>query len=207
MTDNEQKARHRLERAIRKAWLVRPPGLPQLTLDPNVPLRIQVAPLPGLRIEGRAWLDAPVLHWETSEIECLWSPWTPAGNRLRQRLKLSVERALRFGVPILSAYGVAITHRPKILRKATLSRPWTSAGQKPDISQTRFTVINRGPFSSEGQSGNFLFGLLAAFEPSWKAAWPSFVRASCFSLCRSCAVRWLPRQRSPLCTSATSSTL
>ena len=75
---NEQKARHRLERAIRKAWLVRPPGLPQSTLDPNVPLRIQVTPLPGLRIEGRAWLDAPVLHWETSEIECLCKPWTPA---------------------------------------------------------------------------------------------------------------------------------
>ena len=75
---NEQKARHRLERAIRKAWLVRPPGLPQSTLDPNVPLRIQVTPLPGLRFEGRAWLDAPVLHWEASEIECLCKPWTPA---------------------------------------------------------------------------------------------------------------------------------
>ena len=144
---NEQKARHRLQRAIRKAWLVRPPGLPQSTLDPNVPLRIQVAPLPGLRIEGRAWLDAPVLHWETVKSNVFASPGRPRGNRLRQRLKLSVGRALRFGVPILSACGVAITHRPKILRKATLSRPWTSAGQKPDISQTRFTVINRGPLN------------------------------------------------------------
>ena len=75
---DEQKARQRLERAIKKAWLVRSPGLPQSTLDPNVPLRIQVTLPPGLRIEGRAWLDDPVLHWEPSEIECLCKPWTPA---------------------------------------------------------------------------------------------------------------------------------
>ena len=36
-----QRARARLERAIKKAWLVPPPGLPQQTLDPNVPLRIR----------------------------------------------------------------------------------------------------------------------------------------------------------------------
>ena len=77
-----QKARERLERAIKKAWLVRPHGLPQPTLDPNVPLRIQVTPLPGLRLEGRAWLDNPVLHWETSEIECLCKPWTPSSKAL-----------------------------------------------------------------------------------------------------------------------------
>jgi hypothetical protein len=77
-----QKARERLERAIKKAWLVRPLGLPQPTLDPNVPLRIQVTPLPGLRIDGRAWLDNPVLHWEASEIECLGKPWTPLSQAL-----------------------------------------------------------------------------------------------------------------------------
>src|SRR5713101_5112982 len=58
-----QKARERLERAISKAGRVRPGGLPQPMLDPNVPLRIQVTLSPGLRIEGRAWLDNPVLHW------------------------------------------------------------------------------------------------------------------------------------------------
>ena len=33
-------------------------------------------------IEGRAWLDNPVLHWETSEIECLCKPWTPSSQVL-----------------------------------------------------------------------------------------------------------------------------
>ncbi len=73
-----QKARERLERAISKAWLVRPSGLPQPTVDPNIPLRIRVTPPPGLRIEGRTWLDTPVLHWEDSEIECICKPWTPS---------------------------------------------------------------------------------------------------------------------------------
>jgi hypothetical protein len=82
MDHDMQKARERLERAIKKAWLVRPPGLPQPTLDPNVPLRIQVTSLPGLRIEGRAWLDNPVLHWEASEIECLCKTWTPSSKAL-----------------------------------------------------------------------------------------------------------------------------
>ena len=77
-----QKARERLERAIKKAWLVGPPGLPQPALDPNVPLRIQVTSLPGWRLEGRAWLDDPVLHWEASEIECLCKPWTPLSKAL-----------------------------------------------------------------------------------------------------------------------------
>jgi hypothetical protein len=77
-----QKARERLERAISKAWRVRPGGLPQPMLDPNVPLRIQVTLSPGLRIEGRAWLDNPVLHWEASEIECLCKPWTPSSQAL-----------------------------------------------------------------------------------------------------------------------------
>ena len=74
---DQQKARQRLERAIRKAWLVPPPGLPQPPFDPNVPLRIQVMPPTGLRIDGRAWLDNPVLDWEASEVECLCKPWTP----------------------------------------------------------------------------------------------------------------------------------
>jgi hypothetical protein len=77
---DQQKARQRLERAIKKAWLVPPPGLLQPPLDPNVPLRIQVTPPPGLRIDGRAWLDNPVLDWETSEVECLCKPWAPAGQ-------------------------------------------------------------------------------------------------------------------------------
>src|SRR5512143_2557011 len=75
---DHQKARLRLERAVRKAWLVPPPGLPQPPLDPNVPLRIQVTPPAGLRIDGRAWLDNPVLDWEASEVECLCKSWTPA---------------------------------------------------------------------------------------------------------------------------------
>jgi hypothetical protein len=72
------KARERLERAISKAWRERTGGTPQPALDPNVPLRIQVMPPLGTRIDGRAWLDNPVLHWETSEIECLCIPWRPS---------------------------------------------------------------------------------------------------------------------------------
>ena len=45
---------------------------------------------------------------------------------------------------ILSAYGAAITHRVTLSSKATTPRRRTRAGQKkPDISLTRFTVINR----------------------------------------------------------------
>jgi hypothetical protein len=75
---DQQKARQRLERAIKKAWLVPSPGLPQPPLDPNVPLRIQVTPPAGLRTDGRAWLDNPALDWEASEVECLCKPWRPA---------------------------------------------------------------------------------------------------------------------------------
>jgi hypothetical protein len=76
-----QKARERLERAISKAWQVRPGGEPQLMPDdPNVPLRIRVTLSPGLRLEGRTWLENPVLHWEASEIECLCKPWTPSSQ-------------------------------------------------------------------------------------------------------------------------------
>lgn len=75
-----QKALEQVERAISKAWRGGPGVLPQRTSDPNVPLRIQVAMSPGLRIEGSGWLENPVLHWETSEIECLCKPWTPAGR-------------------------------------------------------------------------------------------------------------------------------
>jgi hypothetical protein len=75
-----QKARERLQRAISKAWIVSPETSPQQTSDPNVPLRIQVAVPPGLRIEGRGWLENPVLHWETTEIECLCKPWAPMGR-------------------------------------------------------------------------------------------------------------------------------
>jgi hypothetical protein len=72
-----QKARERLERAISKAWRVGPGALPQHASDPNVPLRIHVTTSPGLRIEGRDWLEKPVLNWETSEIECFCKPWMP----------------------------------------------------------------------------------------------------------------------------------
>jgi hypothetical protein len=32
-------------------------------------------PSAGWRIQGRAWLESPVLHWEESEIECSCKPW------------------------------------------------------------------------------------------------------------------------------------
>jgi hypothetical protein len=70
-----QRARESLGRAITKAWIVGPSGSPAPAIDPNVPLRIQVTPSPGWRLVGRAWLDHPVLDWETSEIECLCAPW------------------------------------------------------------------------------------------------------------------------------------
>jgi hypothetical protein len=76
------KAQERLARAISKAWQERTGGLPQPALDPNVPLRIQVIPPPGMRIAGRDWLDHPVLHWESSEIECLCAPWASSRQRL-----------------------------------------------------------------------------------------------------------------------------
>jgi hypothetical protein len=46
-------------------------------------------------------------------------------------------------VEISSAYGAAITQRATLSRKATTPRPRASAGEEPDISLTRFTVINR----------------------------------------------------------------
>jgi hypothetical protein len=73
-----QRARESLGRAISKAWIVGPGGSPHPAIDPNVPLRVQVTPSPGWRLVGRAWLDHPVLDWETSEIECLCVPWMPA---------------------------------------------------------------------------------------------------------------------------------
>jgi hypothetical protein len=72
-----QKARERLQRAISKAWIVSSEVSPQQTSDPNVPLRIQLTLPSGLRIEGRGWLENPVLHWETTEIECRCKPWAP----------------------------------------------------------------------------------------------------------------------------------
>jgi hypothetical protein len=56
---------------------MRPSAIPQPAIDPNVPLGVRVVPSPGWRIEGRAWLDNPVLHWEDSEIECSCKPWAP----------------------------------------------------------------------------------------------------------------------------------
>jgi hypothetical protein len=60
MDHDVQKARVALERGISKSWLIRPGGIPQPVSDPNVPLRIQVVPSSGWRLEGRAWLDSPV---------------------------------------------------------------------------------------------------------------------------------------------------
>lgn len=76
---NEQKAHERLERAISKAWQMPFGRLPQPTQDPNIPLRVQIIPPAGQRVQGRKWLDEPVLHWESSEIECLCTLWAPAG--------------------------------------------------------------------------------------------------------------------------------
>ena len=75
-----EKARVALERGISKSWLVRPSGDPQSANDPNVPLRVRVMPSAGWRIEGRAWLESPVLHWEESEIECSCKPWAPSAQ-------------------------------------------------------------------------------------------------------------------------------
>jgi hypothetical protein len=79
---NPNKARAALERGISKSWLMRQSGIPQPAIDPKVPLRIRVMPSPGWRIEGRAWLDNPVLDWENSEIECSGKPWAPSIQNL-----------------------------------------------------------------------------------------------------------------------------
>jgi len=76
------KARKALERGISKSWLMRQNGVPQPATDPNVPLRIRVMPSPGWRLEGRAWLESPVLHWEESQIECFGKPWAPSTQNL-----------------------------------------------------------------------------------------------------------------------------
>jgi len=100
-----EKARVALERGISKSWLVRPSGDPQSANDPNVPLRVRVMPSAGWRIEGRAWLESPVLHWEESEIECSCKPWassvqnsplTPSRGRTGESLPL-VERDMDVG--------------------------------------------------------------------------------------------------------------
>ena len=72
-----QRAREVLQRGISKAWLTRLGGVPDSVSDPNVPLRIRVTPSPGWRIDGRRWLDQPVLHRDASEIECQCSEWRP----------------------------------------------------------------------------------------------------------------------------------
>jgi len=114
-----KKACERLERAISKAWRERTGGLPQPVLDPNVPLRIQVTPSPGLRIEGRAWLDNPVLHWEASEIECPCKPWTPLrqeqasapATQCRARIEVWGEDLARlWGGDSSEKYGPSIAH-------------------------------------------------------------------------------------------------
>jgi hypothetical protein len=116
MDHDVERARGSLGRAISKAWLVSPGGLPKPTTDPNVPLRIQVMPSPGWRLPGRAWLDQPVLHWETSEIECLCAQWAPP-----RQLQLSAS-------PIQMRARIEIW-REDILR--LWSRDGTSAGSVP----------------------------------------------------------------------------
>jgi hypothetical protein len=96
MDHDVQKARVALERGISKSWLIRTGGIPQPVSDPNVPLRIQVVPSPGWRLDGRAWLDSPVLYWEDSEIESLGKPWAPStqdlsstpGSQIRARIEV-----------------------------------------------------------------------------------------------------------------------
>jgi hypothetical protein len=103
MDHNVEKARQSLGRAISKAWLVSPGRSPQPAADLNVPLRIQVTPSPGWRLEGRAWLDQPVLHWENSEVECLCAPWMPSrqsqppvsSTQMRDRIEIWREDILR----------------------------------------------------------------------------------------------------------------
>jgi hypothetical protein len=80
------KAREALERGISKSWLMRQSGVPQPATDPNVPLRIRVMPSPGWRLEGRAWLERPVLHWEDSQIECSGKLWAPSTQNLSSTL-------------------------------------------------------------------------------------------------------------------------
>ena len=76
------KAREALERGISKSWLMPQNGVPRPATDPNAPLRIRVMPSPGWRLEGRAWLESPVLHWEESQIECSGKPWAPSTQNL-----------------------------------------------------------------------------------------------------------------------------
>jgi hypothetical protein len=84
------KARKALERGISKSWLMRQSGGPQPATDPNVPLRIRVMPSPGWRLEGRAWLESPVLHWEESQIECSGKPWAPSTQNLSATINTQI---------------------------------------------------------------------------------------------------------------------
>jgi hypothetical protein len=70
-----------------------------------VPLRIQVMPPPGMRIDGRAWLDNPVLHWETSEIECLCIPWRPSQTVLSVTATQSRARIEVWGEDLARLWG------------------------------------------------------------------------------------------------------
>ena len=99
------KARERLTRAVSKAWRVPPGAVPQQTVDPNVPLRIEVITSPGLRIESRAWLEDPVLDRETSEIECLCKPWTPVGRSATEPPAASKAEIMIWGEDLARLWG------------------------------------------------------------------------------------------------------
>jgi hypothetical protein len=126
----------RFGRAISKAWIVGPGGSPALSVDPNVPLRIQVTPSPGWRLVGRAWLDQPVLDWETSEIECLCTPWMPlrtsepaSPSQLRARIEIWREDIGRlWGGPERSGENAPISN--------SSSTPGRSIGQDASPSVT-----------------------------------------------------------------------
>jgi hypothetical protein len=138
MDHDVQKARVALERGISKSWLERPGGIPQPASDPNVPLRIQVVPSSGWRLEGRAWLESPVLHWEESEIEC---PGKPC-----QRPPLKSGQRLRCGKQTFFGYGDGLETAMQSIRSQSPS----SISMRRAISQLRLSPFRAGDTSRRG---------------------------------------------------------
>jgi hypothetical protein len=126
MDHDVQKARVALERGISKSWLERPGGIPQPASDPNVPLRIQVVPSPGWRLEGRAWLDSPVLHWEESEIECPGKPWAPSTQDLSSTSTTQIRAKIE-------------------VWEADIYRLWGRAEENPVIDPLSKPILDRDP--------------------------------------------------------------
>jgi len=127
-----RRARESLERAISKAWIVGAGGTPAPAIDTNVPLRIQVTPSPGWRLVGRDWLDHPVLHWETSEIECLCALWKPPSAsqpgppaRSRARIEIWREDLAR----LWGSSGISGNSLPPVEAPEPASQPTQEEGQ------------------------------------------------------------------------------